>query len=171
MDGFIEIIDGLWYEEATGLPWSSRRLLGRGKGWATDGELKPLINNNKNEYYRVSINGKTKKWHRLVFEFFNGLIPSGMVIDHINNNTLDNRISNLQLVNQIKNIKFQKKRKTNSSGYAGVSWHKRDKKWQAQICNDGKTKHLGSFNSPEEASEAYLAAKIKYHGKESIRAL
>ena len=43
--------------------------------------------------------------HRFVWECFNGLIPEGKVIDHINNDKEDNRLCNLQLVTQQENCK------------------------------------------------------------------
>ena len=95
--GFIEILPGIWYEEATGLPWSTNRSLGRGKGWATDGKLKRLTCKSHG-YYQVGINGKMKRWHRLIWEYFNGKIPEGLQVDHMNNIRNDNRITNLQLL-------------------------------------------------------------------------
>ena len=43
--------------------------------------------------------------HRFVWECFNGVIPEGKVIDHINNNKEDNRLCNLQLVTHQQNCK------------------------------------------------------------------
>ena len=170
--GFIEIHPGIWYEESTGLPWSSKRRLGHAKGWATDGKLKQLTSMHKG-YYQVNINGKVNSWHRLVWEHFNGPIPAGMDIDHNNetNDKTDNRIENLQLLSHKDNARCSLKRKDNTSGFQGVSWDKRTNKWVTYISIDGKIKYLGLFESPEDASEAYIAGKIKYHGKESIRAL
>jgi hypothetical protein len=48
---------------------------------------------------------------------------------------------------------------TNTSGYIGVCWNKRDNKWVAGIGIDGKRKHIGYFNDPEDASEAYKKAR------------
>ena len=49
---------------------------------------------------------------------------------------------------------------TNTSGYRGVSFHKRDKTYQAQIGINGKLKHLGSFNDPMQAAIAYDSMAI-----------
>ena len=51
--------------------------------------------------------GRQKKYsvHRFVWECFNGIIPEGKVIDHINSNKEDNELSNLQLVTQQQNCK------------------------------------------------------------------
>ena len=48
---------------------------------------------------------------------------------------------------------------SNTSGFRGVSWHKRDKRWAAQIKRDGVTKHIGYFATYEEAVAARLAAE------------
>ena len=167
MNGFIEIADGLWYEEKTGLPWSTRRQ-SRGEN---NGELKRLNCKNWGGYYKVKVEGKMKCWHRLVWEFFNGEIPAGLQVDHINNKRDDNRIINLQLLSRKDNSRFQMKQKNNTSGFPGVAWDKSRNKWLSQIRINGKSKHLGLFETAEVAHQAYLQAKIKYHGKESIRSL
>lgn len=48
-------------------------------------------------YDYVSIGGKAKLLHRLMWESFNGEIPDGMEIDHINTIRTDNRLDNLRL--------------------------------------------------------------------------
>ena len=169
MNGFIEITDGLWYEEATGLPWSTKRSLGRGKGWGTGGDLKLLTCKNRDGYYQVRVADKRKYWHRIIWEFFNEPIPKGKEVDHINNIRTDNRISNLQLLSHRDNSRFRLKHKTNTSGHPGVCWKKANKKWQAGITINEKTKFLGYFDNKLEAAEAYKKAKIKYHGSDSIR--
>ena len=165
MKGFLEIYPGIWYEESTGLPWSTKN-----NRHGTDGKLKRLTCKCRG-YYTVGINGKTKYYHRLVWEYFNGPIPTGMDIDHINNKRDDNRISNLQILSHKDNCRCRLKNKNNISGYPGITWHKQLKKWRARITIDGKAKHLGRFEQLEAAHQAYLQAKIKYHGIDSIRAL
>jgi len=77
------------------------------------------------------------------------------VVDHINNNSLDNRIENLRILTQKENT-FNRTAK-------GYHWHKRRNKWQAQITINGKKKHLGLFTEEADARNAYLEAKEKYH--------
>ena len=167
MNGFIEILPGLWYEEKTGLPWSSRKFLG--KGWGTDGHFKQLTAKSGRGYYYVGVDGKIKRWHRIVYEYFNGPIPKGKEVDHINNVRSDNRISNLKLKTHKDNSRSCLKYKNNTSGHPGVVWRKENKKWRAQIYINGKNKSLGHFDNKLEAAEAYKKAKIKYHGIDSIR--
>ncbi len=89
----------------------------------------------------------------------------GFVVDHANGNTLDNRRSNLRVCTQAQNIRNQKLSKANKTGFKGVDLHSQNKNFRAQIAVNGKTKHLGCFNTAEEAGAAYDAASKKYHGK------
>lgn len=171
MNGFIEIARGIWYEEATGLPFSSIKFLGYRYGHIYDSPLKRLECKNSAGYYMVWVNGKMKLWHRIVYQHFNGEIPEDFDIDHKNNEPSDNRIDNLQLLSHKQNVRCSKKHADNTSGYAGIHWHKAAKKWHAKISINGKVKYLGLFDDKEVAYQAYLAAKIQYHGVESIRVL
>ena len=82
--------------------------------------------------------------------------PKGMVIDHINNNPLDNRIANLRIVTPQQNAWNRKKRRTRStSKYKGVSWSKNDGKWRALIMLDNKKISLGNFDDEKQAGRAY----------------
>jgi hypothetical protein len=77
-------------------------------------------------------------------------------VDHINHKTLDNRRDNLRTVNHAENQWNQRIR-------SGYSWQRKTRKFQAQIQINKKKKHLGYFDTPEQAKEAYLAAKARYH--------
>ena len=44
--------------------------------------------------------------HRLVWEAFNGPIPKGSVVSHLNANRLDNRLSNLEVISMASNIRL-----------------------------------------------------------------
>jgi hypothetical protein len=98
---------------------------------------------------------KTKEVHQLVAETFLNHNPCGhkLVVDHINNNKLDNRVENLQIVtNRFNTCKTQG---NYSSKYKGVYWGKNNKKWVSQIYINGKKEHLGLFLNEQEASQAY----------------
>lgn len=77
-------------------------------------------------------------------------------LDHINGIRNDNRIFNLRAVTQQQN----QWNKINSKGYC---WHRKNNKYQSQIKLNNKLIYLGSFNTEEEARNAYLKAKEIYH--------
>lgn len=110
-------------------------------------------------YFTVSLcinnKAKTKTIHKLVAITFLGHIPCGyeLVIDHINNDKLDNRVENLQVVTHRFNV--YKTKKTFSSKHKGVHWNKETKKWRSMININGKNVFLGGFTNEEEAHEAY----------------
>ena len=86
-------------------------------------------------------------------------VPDGMVIDHINGDSLDNRRENLRIVTTRENSHNSKRIRCGE--LPGVVWHKRDKKWQATIGINGKNKYLGSFTDKYEAYNAYVNAYLE----------
>lgn len=89
---------------------------------------------------------------------------NGQVVDHIDGDGLNNRRSNLRIATQAENLRNCRKPSTNTSGVKGVHWCKRNKKWQAQIKDNGKSKYLGLFASLEDAGAAYAKASADIHG-------
>lgn len=81
--------------------------------------------------------------------------------DHINGNKLDNRRCNLRLSTHLQNTKNRKSYENSTSEYVGVSWHKHASKWRAMI----KSKHLGYFDTQEDAAKAYDKAAKEIHGE------
>ena len=118
---------------------------------------------NNNGYIRIMIDGKSYLAHRLSWLYSYGDFPE-KELDHINEIKDDNRINNLRLATHKENGQnVSSPGINNNSGFRGVCWHKRDKKWRAQIKLNGKIKYLGSFNTSEEAYECYLKAKREMH--------
>ncbi len=114
-------------------------------------------------YIQIRADKKLYLAHRLVWLYVHGKFPESF-LDHINEIKNDNRICNLRLATTQENKQNQSKpQKNNTSGFLGVNWHKRDKKWVAGIKIKGKRKHLGSFTTIEEAHEAYFKAKRELH--------
>lgn len=87
-----------------------------------------------------------------------------LVIDHADNNTLNNQRSNLRLCTQKNNAKNQKKRSDNKSGYKGVLLRKYGA-YLAHIRKDGIRMGLGTFKSAVDAAVAYDIAAEKYYGE------
>ena len=131
--------------------------------------LRPNLSGSiKSQYYKVALyknsKDKTIKIHVLVAMAFLGHVPDGtlkIVVDHIDNNRLNNHLSNLQLISNRENS--SKDKKNGTSQYTGVSWQKSRNKWTAQIIISSKNKNLGYFTSEEEAAEAYQNALKMYH--------
>ena len=98
--------------------------------------------------------------HRLIMD-----APKGMDVDHINGNPLDNRKSNLRICSRAENLRNRGANKNNTSGYKGVSWHKRNKKWACQIKHNYKKIHVGNYATPEEAARAYDKKAKELHGE------
>ena len=119
------------------------------------------INPYSSRYSRcdLMLNGerKTVAVHRMVWEAWEGLIPSGYQIDHIDRDKLNNHISNLRLVTPSQNQANVGKRSGNKSGFKGVYRNRRTKKesWIAVIKTAYKQRYLGTFNTKEDAAKAY----------------
>lgn len=106
--------------------------------------------------------------HRVVLERKLGRpLRSDEVTDHIDGNGLNNCRDNLRPATYMQNAHNRREYVNNSSGYKGVYWSKKMQKWAAKICANGKQKHLGLFDTPEEAHAAYCeaAASSEFHGE------
>ena len=119
-------------------------------------------------YRRVSWDrgaaGRVRQYaHRLVWFMFNGPIPDGVMVDHIDLDKSNNRLDNLRLVTKSGNAQNSMRR--------GYFWDTRANKWRAQIKVDGKTKHLGFFVEAQDARAAYIEAKVILHPMASINVL
>lgn len=117
----------------------------------------------KDGYLKVCVNYKSYKVHRVAWLYVYGDWPRGQ-IDHINRVRNDNRICNLRCVpgqqEQQQNVGLSAR---NKSGFVGVCFSRKAKKWEARIGCAGKKTWLGYFDSPEAASSAYQRAKSSMH--------
>lgn len=109
-----------------------------------------------------TINGKKTsiQMHRDIMK-----LTDTRLIDHIDGNRLNNQKDNLRICNNSENHMNRGKQRNNTSGYKGVTWHKKDKKWQAQIIKERKCYYLGSFVDPEDAARAYDKKAKELHGQ------
>ncbi len=112
-------------------------------------------------YIAVKIDGVLYRAHRVIWALIYGKQPEHG-IDHINGIPDDNRLENLRDVPQAINVQnTHRKRKDSGLDYAGV--YKYRNKFGSHIHIDGYRKYLGLFENQEEAHQAYLDAKRKYH--------
>ena len=89
----------------------------------------------------------------------------GVMCDHIDHSTLDNRRKNLRKCSWLENRRNARPKKNCSSAYKGVYFHKVNKVWGACISVNHRKRHLGCFSSSEEAAKAYDAAAAKHYGR------
>lgn len=121
----------------------------------------------KNTFYAATnlphINGKRTGllMHRLIL----GLTDPKIQGDHKNRNGLDNRRENLRACTHGQNQQNSCIYKNNTSGFKGVTWDKSARKWRSYIKFNSKGKHLGLFETPEAAHEAYCKAAAELHGE------
>jgi AP2 domain len=85
--------------------------------------------------------------------------------DHANGNKLDNRRGNLRICTLGDNNKNRGKMARNTSGLKGISRRRDRNKWRASIMADGRTFHIGDFDTAEEAHAAYCETAKKLHGE------
>lgn len=92
--------------------------------------------------------------------------PVGQEVDHKDGDGLNNRRSkNLRIATKTENRRNRRLSKDNTSGTKGVSWHKRDMRWCAQISVENRIIHLGSFETKDLACRAYCDASARFHGE------
>jgi hypothetical protein len=91
--------------------------------------------------------------------------PSGLEVDHIDTDGINNRRINLRQATHTENAWNSRLPVTNTSGLKGITWHPRNAKWHARIKIDGKQHWLGMFASPVEAHAAYCAASARMRGE------
>lgn len=89
--------------------------------------------------------------------------PPGCFVDFRNGDGLDCRRSNLRLLTRQSNRTKSRLSSRSTSGYKGV--RRVNRRWRATITVNGKRIHLGYFDTPEEAAEAYNAAARKAFGE------
>ena len=126
---------------------------------------KPAGDIGKDGYRRIQIEGKIYKAHRLVWKYHYGKDPREF-IDHIDGNKTNNNMENLREATTQQNSFNRGPSKNNKLGIKGV--RKQKNKYTARIIINGKNKHLGMFNTIEEARLAREEAEIKLFKEFSV---
>ena len=167
-----ELVDVLQYDQNTGEFIWKKTLSARGPKGSVAGCVKRCSHSANYSQIHIKVFGSSYLAHRLAWFYFYKKWPDGE-IDHINHNSLDNRIENLREVSRFENHKNTKKHKRNTSGVCGVSWYPQTNRWTAQITCDGTSYKLGYFKKFEDAVFARREAEKRLgfhenHGKELV---
>lgn len=143
------------------------RVKSLGKGIINSKEqIYSLVNNKGYKRVKFSIKGKEKafKVHQIVAMAFLGHIPDGMksIIDHININKEDNRVSNLRIVSiRENNINSIKRFENKESDHIGVRWHKTNKIWFTSITINKIRIHLTSSRKDVDKVATYYKLAVE----------
>ncbi len=108
---------------------------------------------------RVKINGKVYNVARIIWLIVHGVLVDE--IDHINRNSLDNRLKNLRPATRSDNCKNRGKRSDNTYGITGVYWQKTRQRWQSTIDSQGKRYYLYAGKDFFEACCRRRSAEIR----------
>lgn len=114
-------------------------------------------------YVAIMICKKLYLAHRLAWLYVHGAFPT-KAIDHIDGNRANNAISNLREdAAQLNNQNRRNSQSNSNSGVLGVHFDSRKSKWVAQIRHSGKNRHIGVFDSADDAHAAYVKEKRIHH--------
>ncbi len=121
--------------------------LGNIKNILSGKNLKPIIN--RSNYCLVRLGKSSKLIHRLVCEAFIPNPENKTLVDHKNNNRVDNRVENLRWATPSENSQNRKISSTNKCGYKGIYLCKDTNLYRPEIIHQGKKYRLGYFSHIE----------------------
>lgn len=119
-------------------------------------------NEDRDGYIRVRISGREYRAHRIIWEMFNGPIPEGLLIDHIDGDVYNNRIENLRLSTRQQN-NANSKGLDNRELPKGITRNPSGK-FRARLGHKGTIYSLGTFKTVEEAASAYNTKALELNG-------
>lgn len=136
----------LYYDSNTGILYRKLR----------NGELKQQVNP-KSGYKMTRFGDTLISLHRLIMWYFYGPIPSHYVIDHIDGNSLNNKLRNLRFAT--------KKTNQYNKHILGATWEEKRQKWKVSITHNYKRIFIGRFKTLREAQKAYVEASKDIQGE------
>jgi hypothetical protein len=158
----IDVVDlkqKLHYDPATGIfTWLINTSNGKRKVGDVAGHLK------KEGYIQIKIDKQMYYGQVLAWLYMTGEHREGQV-DHRNRITSDNRWKNLRLATPQQNQFNVGLRTDNTSGFKGVCYNKRNRRWLAYLSLNRKRVYLGYHDSAELAHQAYKQHAEKFHGE------
>ena len=151
----------IWKPKPNGFDADWKRWNSRYAGKVAGHERKKSISTSAGKW--IPIFGKHYAVHNIVAEM-HGFAPNdGQVVDHIDGNPANNRLSNLRLATKQQNSFNAKVSKANRLGLKGVSYNRG--RYIARIMVSGKFIHIGGFATKGEAAVARAKAALRLHGK------
>lgn len=120
--------------------------------------------NKSHGYYEISVEGKRYYVHRIVYMIHNGQMNDDLVVDHIDKNKANNKISNLRLVSKSDNVRNRTIIANNKTNHIGVQFRVNavgNEYYQASYTENGKAK-VKLFSVKKLGKEKALESAIEY---------
>jgi hypothetical protein len=116
-------------------------------------------------YLQTKLDGVQYRVHRIIWKLVTGKDPHPLQIDHADGNPLNNRWENLRVASLGEQARNRRSPADKRSGLPkGVALTRSRQRYLARITKDGRQIYLGTFDTPEEAHQAYLDAINEHHG-------
>lgn len=123
--------------------------------WIWTGYLNPA------GYGKFFADGRKVFVHRWAYAEFVGPIPEGIQVDHRCRVTQCVNPAHLRLATNKQNCEHRGPRVDNTSGFPGVSFHRKTQRWQASVGHEGRRIYLGLYDTAAEAAEIARAKRLE----------